>query len=66
MTGAAAAIHLRKDGPFYRVRVEPKDAKPASIHAPETHAGHLAATMAAKLLSDATGFPVIDHTKAAH
>lgn len=66
MLAGAASIHLRKEGPFWRVRVEPKDALPASVHVPETHAGHLSATMAAKLLANATGFPVVDHTKAAH
>jgi hypothetical protein len=61
---SGGTIHLRKDGPFYRVRVEPVGSLPANVRAPETHAGHLAATMAAKLLHDATGFPVVDHTKA--
>jgi hypothetical protein len=59
-----ATILIRKDGPFYRVRVEPVGSLPANVRAPETHAGYLAETMAAKLLHDATGFPVVDHTKA--
>lgn len=66
MVGDEPQIHLRKDGPFFRVRVEPKGALPASVHVPETHAGHLSATMAAKLLANATGFPVVDHTQVKH
>lgn len=60
----APTIHLRKDGPFFRVNVEPCRSLPENVRAPETHAGHLAAAMAARLLATATGFPVVDHTKA--
>lgn len=66
MVGGDPQVHLRKDGAFFRVRVEPKDALPASVHVSETYVGHLSATMAAKVLANATGFPIIDHTKAGH
>ncbi len=56
-------IHLTKDGPFYRVRVEPRDALPGHVLVPETHAGLLSASLAARLLSNATGFPIINHDK---
>jgi len=65
VTGAVKAdphIALRKDGAFYRVRPVPSDALPPSIRQPETHAGHAAALMAAKVLSQATGLPIVDHT----
>ena len=55
-------ISLRKDGPFYRVQPIPADALPPSIRQPETHVGHLSATMAARVLSEASGLPIIDHT----
>lgn len=63
MTSTTAQIHLRKDGPFYRVRVEPRDALPDHILVSETHVGLLSASLAARLLSNATGFPINDHTK---
>lgn len=65
MTGAAKPdphIALRKDGPFYRVQPVPSDALPPSIRQPETHAGYAAASMAAKVLSQASGLPIVDHT----
>lgn len=65
VTGAATIephILLRRDGPFFRVRPVPADALPPSIRQPETYAGYLAATMAAKLLSSASGWPVRDLT----
>jgi hypothetical protein len=64
MTAAASPqIHLKRDGPFFRVRVEPVGSLPSSIHAAETYTGHPSANTAAKLLSAATGFRIIDHTK---
>lgn len=63
MTGVANPhISLRKDGPFYRVQPIPADALPPSIRQPETHVGYLSASMAAKMLSDASGLPIVDHT----
>ena len=63
MTGAANPhISLRKDGPFYRVQPIPADALPPSIRQSETHIGHLSATMAAKVLSQASGLPNVDYT----
>jgi hypothetical protein len=55
-------IYLTKHGPFYRVRVEPRDALPDHIFVSETHVGLLSANLAARLLSNATGFPINDHT----
>ena len=63
VTGVANPhISLRKDGPFYRVQPIPADALPPSIRQPETHVGHLSASMAAKMLSDASGLPIVDYT----
>ena len=62
MATAAPHISVRRDGPFYRVRVTPADAVPPSVRQPETHAGHASALMAARLLCNATGFPIIDDT----
>lgn len=65
MPGAAQPdphISLKRDGPFYRVRAVPADALPPSIRQPETHAGYLAASMAARMLSDASGLPIVDFT----
>lgn len=56
-------ILLRRDGPFYRVRVTPADALPPSVRQPETHAGYASVLMAAHLLASATGFPIIDETQ---
>lgn len=64
MTGASKPgphISLRKDGPFYRVGPVPADALPPSIRQPETHVGYLSAPTAAKLLSQASGLPIVDH-----
>jgi hypothetical protein len=58
-------IRILKDGPFWRVRVEPRDALPDHILVSETHAGLLSANIAARVLSNATGFPVVDRTKGA-
>lgn len=58
-------ISLRRDGPFYRVRAVPDDALPPTIRQPETHAGYLAASIAAKMLADASGLPIVDMTKGA-
>ncbi len=63
MRGAAQSgphISLRRDGPFYRVRAVPADALPPSIRRSETHAGYLAALMTARILSDASGLPIVD------
>lgn len=63
MSNAAPHISLRRDGPFYRVRVSPADALPPPVRQPETHAGHASALMAARLIANATGFPIIDETQ---
>lgn len=56
------AIHIVKDGPFYRVQAVPPQRLEASISRPETYAGVIAARQSAGWLSRATGWPVIDLT----
>lgn len=66
MTGAAQSgphISLGRDGPFFRVRAVPADALPPTVRQPETYAGYLAASMAAKVLADASGLPIVDMTQ---
>lgn len=65
MTGAAQTvphISLRRDGPFFRVRAVPADALPPTVRQSETYVGYLAASMAAKVLADASGLPIVDTT----
>lgn len=65
MAGAAQSdphISLKRDGPLFRVSAMPADALPPSVRQCETYAGHLAATMAARVLSNASGLPIIDFT----
>lgn len=54
------AIHIRREGPFYRVLVIPPDALPPSFSVPSTFVSAAVARMSAKVLSDATGWPVSD------
>lgn len=62
MTGPS--IHVRKDGPFYRMSVSPPEALTKALARPETYASETTARMAAKVLHDITGWPVIDATRA--
>lgn len=55
-------ISIVRDGPFYRVRANPVDALPPCVRQPETHGSHLSANMAARILSDASGLPVVDRS----
>lgn len=57
-------IHIRKDGPMFRVQVIPPDALPPSFSVPSTYLAVAVARMSAKVLSDATGWPVTDLTDA--
>lgn len=61
-TGISPAIHVRKDGPFYRVLVLPPDAVTSELRRPDSYASAATARMAAKVLSDLTGWPVTDLT----
>lgn len=56
------AIHIKKDGPLFRVLVIPPDALPPSFSVPSTYLAVSVARMSAKVLSDATGWPVTDLT----
>lgn len=56
----APAIHIRKDGPLFRVQVLPPDALPPSFSVPSTFTSHAVAKMSAKVLADATGWAVTD------
>jgi len=54
------AIHIRKDGPLYRVQIVPPQQLCGSIARPESYAGPIAARQAAGWLSQATGLKIID------
>lgn len=58
-----AAVHISKDGPIFRVRVEPPGTVSTATLAPETHAGALSARAAAHRIATALGLPVIDETQ---
>lgn len=55
-------IEIRRDGPLYRIAVEPVEALPKGWHRPQTFSSHPLARMGAKLMSEATGMPIIDQT----
>ncbi|MFC3786701.1 hypothetical protein GGR90_002751 [Sphingopyxis italica] len=60
MSAPEPAIHVRKDGPIFRVQIIPPEAGPTAVVVPSTFVSHAMAKMSAKVLSDATGFPVTD------
>lgn len=60
----APAIHVTRDGPFYRVSVTPADALPDNWSAPATFSSAPMALMSARLLSDASGLPIVDMANA--
>ena len=62
MTNSGPHISIIHDGPFLRVVVSPPEALPANWSAPSTFTAAPIARMAAKLLSEATGMPIIDQT----
>jgi len=53
-------ISIAKDGPFWRVIVEPETALPAGWSRPSTFSSQPLAAMSAKLLSQASGLPIVD------
>jgi hypothetical protein len=55
-----SAIHIRKDGPLYRVQIVPPLELDGSIARPESYAGPIAARQAAGWLSKATGLKIVD------
>ena len=55
-------IEIRRDGPLYRIAVEPVEALPTGWHRPQTFSSRPLARMGAKLMSEATGMPIIDQT----
>lgn len=56
----APAIHVRKDGPLYRVQIVPPQEIHGSIARPASYAGPIAARQAAGWLAKATGLKIID------
>lgn len=58
------AIHIRKDGAFFRVQVLPPEAIGKPLQRPDSYARATTARMAAKVLADLTGWPVTDLTTA--
>ncbi|MBL9066464.1 MAG: hypothetical protein JNN10_09245 [Sphingopyxis sp.] len=58
------AIHIRRDGPLFRVQVLPPEAMGKTLQRPETYASATTARMAAKVLSQMTGWPITDLTEA--
>jgi len=54
------AIHIRKDGPLFRVQIVPPIPLDGSIARPESYAGPIAARQAAGWLAKATGFKIVD------
>lgn len=57
-------IAIRRDGPFWRVIVEPETALPAGWSRPSTFSSQPLAAMSAKLLAEASGLPIINQAKA--
>lgn len=57
-------IAIAKDGPFFRVVVSPPEALPSNWHAPETFSSAPLARLSARLLSVASGLPIVDQAKA--
>lgn len=58
-----AAVHISKDGPIFRVRVQPPGAASTATLAPETHVGVFSARTAAHRIATALGLPVVDETQ---
>lgn len=54
------AIHIRRDGPLFRVQVLPPQSLPPSVARPETYAGHAAAMLAARWIAQETGWTITD------
>lgn len=58
------AIHVRKDGPLYRILVLPPEALGKGLERPTTFTTAASARLAANVLSGVTGWPVTDLTEA--
>lgn len=56
-------VTLKRDGVFFRVGVDPKEALPPSFNRPTTYCNRGLAYDAALILSDATGFALADETQ---
>ncbi len=56
-------IEIRQDGPLFRVDITPADALPQGWLRPESFANRPLARMGARLISDATGLPIVDRAK---
>lgn len=56
----SAQIEIRREGPFWRVAVKPETALPDGWREPSTFSSAPLARMAAKVLADASGLPVVD------
>lgn len=57
-------IEIRREGPFWRVAVAPESALPEGWRGPSTFSSAPLARLAAKILADASGLPIIDVAKA--
>lgn len=57
-------IHIRREGPFFRAKIEPAHHLQPGIARPETYASHISASSTAAILQTATCFVIIDHTLA--
>ena len=60
----APSIHVRKDGPIFRILVLPPDAMGKALQRPTTFTSAPSARTAAATLSGITGWPVTDLTAA--
>lgn len=65
MIGAEPHIAIEREGPLFRLAIMPPDALPAGWSRPETFSSRPLARMSARILADATGWPIIDQTKPA-
>lgn len=54
-------VTLLRAGSFYRVQCDPVEALPRSFARPSTYTNLQLARDTAQLLSDATGFPLVDN-----
>lgn len=63
MIGAEPHIAIERDGPLFRLAILPPDSLPDGWSRPETFSSRPLARMSARILSEATGFKVVDLEK---
>jgi hypothetical protein len=59
-----ATIEICRDGPFFRMAVNPPEALTKALARPSTYASETTARMAAQVLAGITGWPIVDLIKA--